>query len=95
MKLISKALIIDLDAHQVNCFPLLRCRSREMIQIVGASVQGNGHENDFLGDDKVYILDMYNGSIYPHDERAKRAIKRKVELRSYMGDEEYLEKVHT
>ncbi|GAV09043.1 hypothetical protein RvY_18644-2 [Ramazzottius varieornatus] len=71
-KLIHKALIIDLDAHQ-----------------------GNGHENDFLGDDKVYILDMYNGSIYPHDERAKKAIRRKIELRSYMADEEYLEKVQT
>ena len=34
--------------------------------------QGNGHEHDFLGDARVYILDIYNASIYPHDERAKR-----------------------
>ncbi|OQV18385.1 Histone deacetylase 11 [Hypsibius exemplaris] len=67
---ITKAMIIDLDAHQ-----------------------GNGHEHDFYNDGRVYILDIYNGSIYPHDERAKRAIKRKVEIRSYMGDQEYLEKV--
>ncbi len=33
--------------------------------------QGNGHERDFLGDERVYILDMYNKWIYPNDRYAK------------------------
>ncbi len=33
--------------------------------------QGNGHERDFLGDERVYILDMYNRWIYPNDRQAK------------------------
>ena len=33
--------------------------------------QGNGHERDFLHDDRVYIMDMYNKWIYPNDTKAK------------------------
>ena len=33
--------------------------------------QGNGHERDFLSDDRVYIMDMYNRWIYPNDRQAK------------------------
>nr|KAF6474343.1 histone deacetylase 11 [Rousettus aegyptiacus] len=54
---ISRATIVDLDAHQ-----------------------GNGHERDFMGDKRVYIMDVYNRHIYPGDRFAKQAIKRKVEL---------------
>ncbi|XP_008408590.1 histone deacetylase 11 isoform X1 [Poecilia reticulata] len=67
---ISRATIIDLDAHQ-----------------------GNGHERDFLGDTRVFIMDMYNHNIYPGDGHAKRAIKRKVELDWGTEDSEYLQKV--
>ncbi|XP_068171514.1 histone deacetylase 11 [Antennarius striatus] len=67
---VSRATIIDLDAHQ-----------------------GNGHERDFLGDERVFILDMYNRHIYPGDGHAKRAIKRKVELDWGTEDSEYLQKV--
>lgn len=50
MKLIERAMIVDLDAHQ-----------------------GNGHARDFINmRDQVYILDVYNRSIYPHDGYAKR-----------------------
>jgi len=35
-------------------------------------LQGNGHERDFTGDENVYIMDVYNFDIYPHDQRAKR-----------------------
>ena len=35
------------------------------------SNQGNGHENDFIGDGRVYIMDMYNRWIYPNDRQAK------------------------
>ncbi|KAM8799586.1 histone deacetylase 11 isoform 2-T2 [Eudromia elegans] len=69
---VSKATIIDLDAHQ-----------------------GNGHERDFMDDNRVYIMDAYNRYIYPGDGFAKRAIKRKVELEWGTEDTEYLQKVQT
>ena len=34
--------------------------------------QGNGHERDFMNDGQVYIMDVYNRGIYPHDGFAKR-----------------------
>lgn len=34
--------------------------------------QGNGHERDFMDDKRVYIMDVYNRGIYPHDGYAKR-----------------------
>ena len=33
--------------------------------------QGNGHENDFMHDSHVYIVDVYNKWIYPNDTQAK------------------------
>jgi histone deacetylase 11 len=27
--------------------------------------QGNGHERDLMGDQDVYILDVYNPEVYP------------------------------
>ncbi|CAL9703799.1 unnamed protein product [Knipowitschia caucasica] len=55
--------------------------------------QGNGHERDFLDDQRVFIMDMYNRHIYPHDGFAKRAIRRRVELDWDTEDAEYLQKV--
>ncbi|XP_076094848.1 histone deacetylase 11-like isoform X2 [Mytilus galloprovincialis] len=55
--------------------------------------QGNGHERDFLNDDSVYILDIYNGAIYPRDLKAKAAIKKRANCLHHTKDEEYLEKV--
>ncbi|XP_067683770.1 histone deacetylase 11-like isoform X2 [Haliotis asinina] len=55
--------------------------------------QGNGHERDFMDDDRVYIMDVYNRGIYPHDGFAKRAIKRKVELNHFTDDVDYLDAV--
>ncbi|KAL8611213.1 Histone deacetylase 11 [Nucella lapillus] len=52
--------------------------------------QGNGHERDFMDDERVYIMDVYNRGIYPHDGFAKRAIKRRVELEHFTDDKEYL-----
>ena len=64
---VSKAMIIDLDAHQ-----------------------GNGYERDFIGNSNVYIMDVYNFGIYPLDTFAKKAIKKKVELRHGTDDVRYL-----
>lgn len=36
--------------------------------------QGNGHERDFMGDKRVYIMDVYNRHIYPGDRFAKRKL---------------------
>lgn len=55
--------------------------------------QGNGYARDFLGDKDVYIMDVYNRAIYPNDEYAKGAIRRKVELRPGTSDEAYLKLV--
>ncbi|GIY16752.1 hypothetical protein CDAR_558031 [Caerostris darwini] len=52
--------------------------------------QGNGHERDFLLENRVYIVDAYNREIYPQDEYAKGAIKKKVELDDSVEDAEYL-----
>ncbi|XP_019392505.1 PREDICTED: histone deacetylase 11 isoform X1 [Crocodylus porosus] len=59
------------------------------------AVKGNGHERDFMDDQRVYIMDVYNRYIYPGDGFAKRAIKRKVELDGGTEDTEYLQKVQT
>ncbi|XP_036324669.1 histone deacetylase 11-like [Rhagoletis pomonella] len=55
--------------------------------------QGNGHERDFHDNNKVFILDMYNASIYPRDHEAKLAIRCAVELRPRTADEIYLRKL--
>lgn len=41
-----------------------------------SSLQGNGHERDFMGDRRVYIMDVYNRHIYPGDRFAKRKLPR-------------------
>lgn len=64
---VSKAMIIDLDAHQ-----------------------GNGHEADFMGDERVYIMDVYNTYIYPRDRKVKGAIRKNIQLNHFTSDEEYL-----
>ncbi|KAI1719706.1 histone deacetylase domain-containing protein [Ditylenchus destructor] len=53
--------------------------------------QGNGHERDFTGDARVYIFDMYNSDIYPHDSKAKKGIRREIKLVSGTRDSEYLD----
>ncbi|XP_045440109.1 histone deacetylase 11 isoform X2 [Pipistrellus kuhlii] len=57
------------------------------------AIKGNGHERDFMGDQRVYIMDVYNRHIYPGDRFAKQAIRRKVELEWGTEDDEYLNKV--
>jgi len=64
---VTKVMIIDLDAHQ-----------------------GNGHARDFMDDDDVIILDIYNRNIYPQDGFAKRGITIKVEVQPGVTDAAYL-----
>ncbi|RWS08576.1 hypothetical protein B4U79_12635 [Dinothrombium tinctorium] len=58
--------------------------------------QGNGHERDALSmpereRNRVYILDIFNGSIYPGDEWAKNGIDRMIILKSFTKDDKYLQ----
>lgn len=55
--------------------------------------QGNGHENDFLKEKRVYIMDVYNAYIYPGDSKAKKGISRNIPLDHFTEDEQYLELV--
>ena len=68
-------------------------RTLYTVRIFKFKTQGNGHERDFLGDDRVYIFDMYNSLIYPRDHGAKAAIRRKVELYHHTSDDVYLEHI--
>lgn len=55
--------------------------------------KGNGYESDLMGDERVYILDVYNEDIYPHDHSVKSAIRNNVPLSSFTTDGEYLRKL--
>ncbi|GLT57615.1 hypothetical protein SLA2020_305750 [Shorea laevis] len=66
--------------------------SRVMIIDLDAH-QGNGPETDFSDDGRVYILDMYNPGIYPHDYSARRYIDQNVEVMSGTRSNEYLRKL--
>ncbi|CAK5027523.1 unnamed protein product [Meloidogyne enterolobii] len=55
--------------------------------------QGNGHENDFINDNRVYIMDFYNEQIYPKDGPAKKSISRAIPLRIGTSDEYYLSRL--
>ncbi|KAL1110400.1 hypothetical protein AAG570_007931 [Ranatra chinensis] len=55
--------------------------------------QGNGYARDFLRDERIFIMDVYNKGIYPQDEEAKGGISCKVELDFFTEDSEYLDKV--
>ncbi|KAK3742478.1 hypothetical protein QZH41_016463, partial [Actinostola sp. cb2023] len=52
--------------------------------------QGNGHEADFMGDEQVYIMDVYNAYIYPGAMRVKKAINKNIELNHFTTDDEYM-----
>ena len=42
-----------------------------------------------MDDCRVYILDMFNVHIYPHDEEAKKAIRIKLDLPAFTNDASY------
>jgi len=55
--------------------------------------QGNGHERDFLGDDDVFIMDVYNRYIYPGDAKARGGISLDIGAHSREPDHVYLQNV--
>lgn len=56
--------------------------------------QGNGYERDCKDNPNIYIMDVFNKWIYPRDNEAKKAIRRKVPLDFYTEDDEYLNLVN-
>lgn len=52
--------------------------------------QGNGTCQQFLADNRVYILDMFNRDIYPNDREAQERINRSVALPFGCSGPDYL-----
>uniref|UniRef100_A0A8C6G1B2 Histone deacetylase 11 n=1 Tax=Moschus moschiferus TaxID=68415 RepID=A0A8C6G1B2_MOSMO len=86
-KLLSDSMLVE--AREASDEDLLVVHTRRYLN----ELKGNGHERDFMGDKRVYIMDVYNRHIYPGDRFAKQAIRRKVELEWGTEDGEYLQKV--
>ncbi|XP_023607211.1 histone deacetylase 11 isoform X10 [Myotis lucifugus] len=86
-KLLSDGMLVE--AREASEEDLLVVHTRRYLN----ELKGNGHERDFMGDQRVYIMDVYNRHIYPGDRFAKQAIRRKVELEWGTEDDEYLDKV--
>ncbi|XP_022173518.1 histone deacetylase 11 isoform X5 [Myzus persicae] len=57
--------------------------------------QGNGYERDFIGNSKVFIIDVFNKNIYPKDTYAETAISKAVKLDYFIQDYEYLTTVES
>jgi histone deacetylase 11 len=53
--------------------------------------QGNGHERIFHDDTDVFIFDIYNQGIYPHDREAMQYIDWHYPLPAGTGDKDYLD----
>ncbi|CAF0967207.1 unnamed protein product [Adineta ricciae] len=84
----------DLTLLIKNLFTYYSDRVKKVLIVDLDAHQGNGYEHDFLNDDRVFIMDMYNRQIYPHDHEAKSAIKCKVELTNHTNDKTYLRLLH-
>lgn len=54
------------------------------------TILGNGHERDFMSDQNVFIFDMFNSYIYPHDTYAMRRISKAVKVSPGTTEEMYL-----
>lgn len=80
---ITLALTFLFDSNRIKSALIVDCDAH----------QGNGHERDFKTDNRVYILDVFNHEIYPHDFEAKDRMDRDVRLKSGTEDGEYLRKL--
>lgn len=57
--------------------------------------QGNGYASIFTNDPRIFIFDLYNADIYPHDTDAKQYIDFDYGVSSGITDEEYLQILKT
>ncbi|CAF1153910.1 unnamed protein product [Adineta steineri] len=84
----------DLTLLIKNLFIYYSDRIKKVLIVDLDAHQGNGHEHDFMNDERVFIMDMYNSQIYPRDQHAKTAIKCKIELMNHTDDKTYLRLLH-
>jgi len=68
-------------------------RARRVMVIDLDAHQGNGHARDLGDDEEVYILDIYNHSIYPGDAAARRGVDLALDAPSGTDTGRYLELV--
>ncbi|CAF4184613.1 unnamed protein product, partial [Rotaria magnacalcarata] len=84
----------DLTLLIIDLFTYFSDRIKKVLIVDLDAHQGNGHERDFMNDDRVSIMDMYNRHIYPRDHLAKNAIQCKIELDNQTDDKAYLRLLH-
>uniref|UniRef100_A0A1I7U751 Hist_deacetyl domain-containing protein n=1 Tax=Caenorhabditis tropicalis TaxID=1561998 RepID=A0A1I7U751_9PELO len=52
--------------------------------------QGNGHARDFANNENVFVFDVFNPTVYPHDREARQFINQAVHVSSHTTDTTYL-----
>ncbi|CAI2354382.1 unnamed protein product [Caenorhabditis sp. 36 PRJEB53466] len=52
--------------------------------------QGNGHARDFADDEHVFVFDVFNPYVYPHDREARQFINKAVHVDRHTTDTSYL-----
>ncbi|GMH40756.1 hypothetical protein BSKO_08660 [Bryopsis sp. KO-2023] len=57
--------------------------------------QGNGYQRNklYFEDEDLFVVDVYNGTIFPRDEEAKKAINVEHQVKCGIGGEEYISRV--
>lgn len=94
---VKRVLIVDLDAHQGNGFETIFTRKDfvDNNKNPDKKIATSAPKLYYDLDDRVHILDFYNGSIYPGDKFAKKFITYDVPLRNNTTDQTYLNKLKT
>ena len=85
----NKAMVVDLDVHQGNGTARSKlhfAKERKKNEFESSSSSSLPLE--------IFIVDVYNGEVYPQDSKAKAGIDVDVPLRSGTADAEYLAAVH-
>lgn len=52
--------------------------------------KGNGHARDFADNPNVFVFDVFNPYVYPHDREARQFINRAVHVNGHTTDTSYL-----
>ncbi|CAO4379691.1 unnamed protein product [Caenorhabditis nigoni] len=52
--------------------------------------QGNGHARDFANNENVFVFDVFNPYVYPHDREARQFINKAVHVNSHTTDTSYI-----
>ncbi|KAF1749879.1 hypothetical protein GCK72_016424 [Caenorhabditis remanei] len=52
--------------------------------------QGNGHARDFADNKDVFVFDVFNPNVYPHDREARQFINKAVHVDGHTTDTSYI-----